>query len=105
MNADQKENLAPHLVDLYPPCLEAGCHTYLYICGFNFSHARFFLSFGEHYLECSNCEPVTTQNEDFPSLPVWETIENLEICKITVVCPDMENFGPAFAEVRRFFKS
>ena len=101
MNADQDENLAPWLVDLYPSCLEAGHHTCLYVCGFNFSGAHIFVSFGGHYLECIDCEPITS--EDLFYLQAWESIENLEIRKLMVVCPNLEIFGPAFVEVWPIF--
>ena len=97
MDIDHKEHLTPYLLDLYPPSLEAGCHTHVYICGFNFSGGRFFVSFGEQYLECSDSQPVSCH--DFTHSPLWESIENLEIQRVTVFCPDNENFGPAFVEV------
>jgi hypothetical protein len=94
---DDKKHLAPYLLDIYPPSLEAGSHTHFYICGFNFSGAKVFISFGEHYLKCSNCEPVCLN--DFTRSPLWKSIKNLEIQKITVFCPNNEKFGPAFVEV------
>eukprot|EP00250_Pteridium_aquilinum_P012857 c20988_g1_i1 orf=716-3577(+) len=92
-----KDLLAPFLVDLYPRSLEAGCVTQIYVSGFNFSGARFLISFGEHYVECSDWESV--DNHQFAHQTVRNSFSNLEVQKVTVFLPDSQNFGLAYVEV------
>ncbi|KAI5059242.1 hypothetical protein GOP47_0025561 [Adiantum capillus-veneris] len=92
-----KDLLAPFVVDLYPRSLEAGCHTQIYVFGFNFSGGRFLLSFGEQYVECSDWESVDRSH--FTAHKIWNSLGNIEVQKVNVFLPDSETFGPAFAEV------
>lgn len=90
-----KDDLAPFVVDLYPCSLEAGCRTQIYVFGFNFSGGKFFLSFGEHYVECSGWESV----DDSHVIARKGSFVNMEVHKVSVFLPDSKKFGLAHVEV------
>ncbi|KAH7306849.1 hypothetical protein KP509_22G034200 [Ceratopteris richardii] len=96
-NAYHRDLLIPIIVDLYPRSIEAGCCIQLYVFGFNFSGGKFLLSFGEQYVECSECEAV--DRCQCTARGFWNTLDDIEVQKVTVRLPDTPKFGLAYMEV------